>query len=68
VKVRIDLEKNETPEIAEELLYKALKSKRKNKHSEKFEAAGIRAIEAEMLKIHEKVQTEILNEILEVLK
>lgn len=70
MKVKIELQKGETKEYAEEMLYKALKSKKKVKekksHSEKFENKGIQAIEKEMLQKQEKLYKELVNEIIEI--
>jgi hypothetical protein len=70
MKVKIELQKGETQEYAEEMLYKALKSKKKIKekksHSEKFENAGIRAIEKEMREKQDRLYKELINEIIEI--
>ena len=70
MKVKIALQKGESKEVAEDLLFKALKAKRKmtTKHSEKFENPGAQATVNKMNAEHKKMYSKMLREILEIVE
>ena len=71
MKVKIELSKSETLEQAEDLLYKALKSKKKSKekssHAEKFQSPAINAIEKHMISKHKEIYAKMIEDIIKVI-
>jgi len=63
MKVKIELQKGETQEYAEEFLLKALKAKQNKTHSEKFSDKGIQAIEKLMMQLQKEEYEKMLKEI-----
>lgn len=68
VNIDIKLQKGQTPEEAEELLYKALAFQRSGDiHGDEFLDPVMQDASQKMIKMHEKVWTDSLNEILALL-
>ena len=67
-KIKILLDKNETPEEAEEILYKALNAQRNGDiHTEDFSDPAMVDVVSVMEKFHKYIYVDMMREIQEVL-
>ncbi len=67
-KIKILLDKNETPEEAEEILYKALNAQRNGDiHTEDFSDPAMVDVVSVMEKFHKDIYVDMMREIQEVL-
>lgn len=65
MKVKIEVDKDITPEQASELLSKALKAKSKLPSSEKYHDPAIEEFANSILKRHEKIVNKVLTDIVD---
>lgn len=68
MKIKIELDKGQAPEEAEELLYKALTAKRSvDVHTEEFQDPVMEEAAQKMVNMHKQIWEESLEEILSIL-
>jgi hypothetical protein len=68
MKVKIEVQKGQTREEAEELLYKALDSHRTGaQHSQEFQDPVMRELDAELQHVYGEIYQEMLEDIFEII-